>query len=224
MAAALAELMDRLGYARYGAQGGDLGFGVAHHLGVLAPDRVVGVHVNTLMTFSPPDPQAAAALADGDRERLKALADFGSRFAGYRTIQGTRPRTPAYALSDSPVGQLAWIADLFRGVNESQGIPHETVDRDHLLTNVMLYWLTSTAGSSARVYREEGMPSKLPASTVPMGVAQFRYDTRAARGLAEREYPNITQWTEFDRGGHFAAMEQPGLLTADIRTFFRTVR
>ncbi|WP_158070226.1 alpha/beta fold hydrolase [Amycolatopsis regifaucium] len=224
MAHAFAELMARLGYDQYGAQGGDLGFGISHYLGVLDPDHVLGVHVNTLLTVAPPDPAALAELDDEDQERLQALADFGSRFAGYRTMQATRPQTLAYALADSPVGQLAWIVDLYRGVNEAQALHEDTVDWDYLLTTTMLYWLTNTAGSSARVYREERVLTALDPSTVPMGVAQFPHDARAVRRLAEREYSNIVSWTEFDRGGHFAAMEQPDLLVDDIRAFFRAIR
>jgi pimeloyl-ACP methyl ester carboxylesterase len=144
---------------------------------------------------------------------------------GYFQIQATRPQTLAYGLTDSPVGQLAWIVEKFKEwTDASAELPTDAVDRDHLLTNVMLYWLTGTAGSSAGTYYENmhsGSWGK-PPSTTPTGVAVFAEDV-AIRRYAEGGN-NIVHWTDFDRGGHFAAMEAPDLLVGDVRTFFRSLR
>lgn len=145
-------------------------------------------------------------------------------------MQSTRPQTLSYALTDSPVGQLAWIVEKFQEWTDSEELPEEAVDRDLMLTNVMLYWLTGTAGSSARVYYERaharGERTAAPhePSTAPTAVASFFGDPQIPlRHKAERT-ENIVRWTEFDRGGHFAAMEQPGSLVDDVRAFFRQVR
>ena len=152
--------------------------------------------------------------------------DRGS--TGYAAIQSTKPQTLAYGLTDSPVGQLAWIAEKFREWTDSTDRPEDAVERDQLLTNVMLYWLTGTAGSSARIYYERahapywGRPPE--PSAVPTALAVFpRENFIPLRHIAEQTN-NIVQWTEFDRGGHFAAMEEPDLLVADVRAFFRKIR
>lgn len=142
---------------------------------------------------------------------------------GYGKIQGTRPQTLAYALTDSPVGQLAWIAEKFHEWTDPR-LPWGGISRDRLLTNVMLYWLSATAGSSARLYWETFHPSAPPVpthSTTPTGIAVFAADlARPVRSLAERDN-HIVHWSEFDRGGHFAALEQPELFVQDVQTFFR---
>jgi microsomal epoxide hydrolase len=227
IARAVAELMERLGYERYGAQGGDWGAGVSRHLGVLHPDRVIGVHVNFLPTIAPQDPAELAALTDDERDRLDDRTRYSAELAGYARTQGTRPQTLAYGLTDSPAGQLAWIVEKFKEWTDSSELPEDAIDRDRMLTNVMLYWLTRTAGSSGRLYYETGHGSGASApeaSTVPTGVAVFpREIIRPIRRLAERSN-NIVHWSEFDRGGHFAAMEEPDLLLADVREFFRQLR
>ncbi len=151
---------------------------------------------------------------------------FLSTGSGYSAIQSTKPQTLAYGLTDSPAGQLAWITEKF-GEWTDDGLPDEAVDRDQLLTNVMMYWLTGTAGSSARLYYEAarsrswGPPAT---STAPTGIAVFPRDIAPpVRRFAELSN-NIVQWSEFDRGGHFAAMEVPDLLTGDVRDFFRQLR
>ena len=147
---------------------------------------------------------------------------------GYADLQSTRPQTLAYALTDSPVGQLAWIAEKFKEWTDSRERPEEAVDRDQLLTNVMLYWLTGTAGSSARIYYERahapywGRPASRPRRR-PALAASRHENFIPLRHIAEQSN-NIVRWTEFDRGGHFAAMEQPELLVEDIRAFFRQLR
>jgi epoxide hydrolase len=225
IAAAWAELMRRLGYRRYGAQGGDWGSAVSRALGLADRDHVLGVHVNMLFSTPPKDAAELAELTDEERARLGMLDRYRGELSGYMKIQSTRPQTLAYALTDSPAGQLAWIVEKFREWTDSARVPEDAVDRDQMLTNVMLYWLTRTAGSSARLYREAaaGWGGREP-STVPTGVAVFPHDLVApVRRLAER-HDRIVHWSEFDRGGHFAAMEEPDLLVADVRAFFRTLR
>jgi epoxide hydrolase len=230
VAEAWAELMRRLGYERYGAQGGDVGAGVSPNLGRVAPDKVVGVHVNAatvgFMPFPPLEESELEELSDIEKARVDRISQFLGDMFGYAQIQSTRPQTLAYGLTDSPVGQLAWIVEKFKEwTHHRAGVPEDSVDRDHMLTNVMLYWLTATAGSSARIYYEGahaggwGAPER---STVPTGVAVFAEDI-SIRRYAEREH-NIVHWTDFDRGGHFAAMEEPDLLVGDVRTFFRGLR
>ncbi|MFG1924419.1 epoxide hydrolase family protein [Cryptosporangium sp. NPDC048952] len=206
VAAAWLELMDRLGYERFGAHGGDWGSAISRVLGALAPDRVVGVHLNYL-----PTPPADGNFSPDDQARLEQARQYLANQPGVRVLNAQTPQTVAYALTDSPVGQLAWIAERFA----EWGTPIPT---DRLLTNVMLYWLTRTAGTSARLHRETAA-GPLPCP-VPIGVAVFPHDiTRPVRALAERVY-DIRHWSEFDNGGHFAALEAPDVLATDIRTFF----
>jgi microsomal epoxide hydrolase len=165
-------------------------------------------------------------LTDEESARLQALRQFRSTGSGYGAIQSTRPQTLAYGLTDSPAGQLAWITEKF-GEWTDGGLPDEAVNRDQLLTNVMLYWLTGTAGSSARLYYETahtgGWGPPAP-STVPTGVAVFpREIAPPIRRFAELSN-NIVHWAEYDRGGHFAAMEVPDLLVRDVCEFFRQFR
>ena len=234
VAAAWAVLMRGLGYQRYGAQGGDWGATISRELGRTRPE-ITGVHLNLL-----PDSAAAqepadddlAALTPAERERTRASWQRSQRWdrdsAGYALLQSTRPQTLAYALTDSPAGQLAWIAEKFREWTDTRDAAGDAVDRDLLLTNVMLYWLTRTAGSSARIYYERahadywGSPPE--PSSAPTALAVFPEENFIpVRHIAEQSNV-IVQWTEFDRGGHFAALEQPGLLADDIRTFFRRLR
>jgi len=217
------ELMQRLAYRRYGAQGGDWGSSISRELGLIVPDRLIGVHLNMLFPQGPDD---LTDLTDEEQARLQALRQFRATGSGYGAIQSTRPQTLAYGLTDSPAGQLAWIAEKF-GEWSDGGLPDEAVGRDQLLTNVMLYWLTGTAGSSARLYYEAahartwGPPVT---STAPTGVAVFpREIAPPIRRFAELSN-NIVHWAEFDRGGHFAAMEAPDLLVGDVREFFRPLR
>ncbi|WP_197701316.1 epoxide hydrolase family protein [Micromonospora coriariae] len=232
VAAAFVVLMRRLGYERYGVQGGDWGAIISREIGRTRSDRVIGVHLNLLPnSFQPqePEPHELEALSPPERERTLAswerLRSWSRERQGYADIQSTRPQTLAYGLTDSPVGQLAWIVEKFKEWTDSEDRPEDAVDRDQMLTNVMLYWLTGTAGSSARIYYErahadyQGMPPEL--STAPTALAVFPRDNFIPlRHIADRTN-RIVQWTEYDRGGHFAAMEQPELLVDDIRGFFR---
>jgi pimeloyl-ACP methyl ester carboxylesterase len=223
VAAALVELMARLGYDRYGVQGGDVGAFIAPQMGRLAPDHVIGVHLNALVTFPSGDPADMAGLTEPEQQRMALFQHWQDDLMGYMQLQGTRPQTIAYALTDSPVGQLAWITEKFKDwTDPSAELPEDAVDRDQLLTNVSIYWLTGTAGSTANSYYERfhdpSMWAPKDRSTVPTGVAVFPTDV-AIRRFAEKT-DTIVHWSEFDRGGHFAAMETPDLLTQDIRAFF----
>lgn len=223
---AFAELMGRLGYERYGAHGGDFGSLVSPELGRLNPERVVGVHVNGFLTTPPRDPTQVASLTEEERSRLDAFKRFRRDQRGYALIQATRPQTLAYGLTDSPVGQLAWILEKFKEWTDSSELPEEAVERDQMLTNVMLYWLTGTAGSSARLYKETAndLARANVQSSVPTGVAVFPREVGlSVRRLAELTQ-NIVHWSDFDRGGHFPAMEVPDLLVGDLRKFFRQLR
>jgi epoxide hydrolase len=226
IARAWAELMRRLGYERFAAQGGDIGSSVSPELGRVAPDRVVGVHVNAA-NFLPPLPlsdEERASLSDLERDRVARVEAFMQEEFGYIAIQSTRPQTLGYGLVDSPVALLAWIMDKVREWTHPRLVlPDEIIDRDRLLTNVMLYWLTGTAGSAAYVgyAQNEGWGPKSN-SGVPTGVMMFAHDI-GIRRYAERE-ATIVRWTDVDRGGHFAALEEPDLLVTDVREFFRALR
>jgi epoxide hydrolase len=230
VARAWATLMSDLGYDRYFVQGGDWGMAISLELGLADPEHVAGVHLNFFVTFPPDDPSAFAELDEADLARLNFGAGFADDGTGWQKIQSTRPQTLAYALTDSPVGQLAWIVEKFKEWTDSDKAPEDAISRDDILTNVSLYWLTATAGSSAQLYYESthlnadyvktwGGPWPL---TMPVGVAVFPRDAALPiRRWAERILPTLTHWSEFDRGGHFAAMEQPELLVGDVRAFFR---
>jgi pimeloyl-ACP methyl ester carboxylesterase len=229
IAKAWAELMSRLGYKRYGAQGGDMGQFVSVELGWVAPDQVVGLHVNAatygFIPFGEISEDEQATLTNAEKARLELLNKWNNDGSGYFQIQATRPQTIAYGLTDSPVGQLAWIVEKFKEwTHPSAELPESAIDRDLILTDVMLYWLTGTSGSSAHLYYENmhsGSWHEEPATT-PTGVAVFAEDV-AIRRYSELGH-NIVHWSEFDRGGHFAAMEVPDLLVGDIRDFFRRLR
>ncbi|MEU3599783.1 epoxide hydrolase family protein [Streptomyces sp. NPDC006798] len=220
IAAAWAELMRRLGYERYGAQGGDFGSGISRALALAEPERVVGVHVNGGTTY-PSAAEDDPTLTDRERARVRRMNTFMNEAGGYLAIQSTRPQTLAYGLTDSPVGQLAWMVDKFRDMTDlAKELPHEAIDRDMILTHVTLYWLTGTAGSSAALYFEEARAwGEEQASDVPLAVSLFTVQDIALRRDEER-INNVVRWNDHDRGGHFAAMEAPDLLLADIRDFF----
>ncbi|MCP2361797.1 pimeloyl-ACP methyl ester carboxylesterase [Nonomuraea thailandensis] len=223
VARAWARLMDRLGYRRYGAQGGDSGSVISPMLGRAAPENVVGVHVNGALGFPTGDPAELAELTPAELARLDQYQDQDR--AGYAIIQATRPQTLAFGLHDSPAGQLAWIVEKFKEwTDPARDLPEDAVDRDELLTDVSIYWFTGTAASAARLYKEgqKGWGAVAEYSALPHGVAVFPGDG-GVRRIAEREH-HVVHWSEFDRGGHFAAMEAPELLVEDIRAFFRPLR
>jgi pimeloyl-ACP methyl ester carboxylesterase len=237
VADAWAELMTRLGYERFGAQGGDWGSAISRELGRAYPDRLIGVHLNLLpgaQATHEPTAEELDALSPDERERTLASwrgwSAWSREGTGYAVLQSTKPQTVAYGLTDSPVGQLAWIVEKFQEWTDSAELPEEAVDRDRLLTNVMLYWLTGTAGSSARIYYERAHAPADRAgalrqpSTAPTALALFPAEPQIAlRHKADRT-ENIVRWTELDRGGHFAAMEEADLLVEDVRAFFRQLR
>lgn len=229
IAAAFAELMRRLGYERYGAQGGDFGAFIAPAFGNLDPDHVAGIHVNAATVgFIPWDDVAEDELAtftEVEKARLHRLRDFLDQGNAYFQIQATRPQTIAYGLNDSPVGQLAWIVDKFKEWTfPPSALPEQAVSRDRLLTNVTIYWLTGTGASSAQMYYDSMRAQTwgAPSPATPVAVAAFAEDV-AIRRYGEQRY-NIVHWSDFDRGGHFAAMEVPELFVADVRTFFHNLR
>jgi pimeloyl-ACP methyl ester carboxylesterase len=229
IAKAFTELMSRLGYERYGVQGGDAGAFIAPCMGRIDPTHLVGVHVNALVQI-PSVMQIMIGLvvfSKAERVRLERFKHFREDMMGYMQIQGTRPKTLAYGLTDSPVGQLAWIVEKFKEwADPAAALPEDAIDRDHMLTNVSLYWFTGTAGSSANLYYETlhdpAGKKRVPRNTVPTGVALSLTQDVTIRRWAEREN-NIVHWTEFAHGGHFAALEVPELLVADIQKFFRSV-
>jgi pimeloyl-ACP methyl ester carboxylesterase len=218
--------MNRLGYRRYGLQGGDIGAAVSPEVGRVTPDRVVGVHVNGSIgmptgAVSDDDLSAMTAL---ERDRVGRVQGFMRDEFGYIAIQSTRPQTIAAALFDSPVGQLAWIIDKFHAwTHPADALPHAVIDRDRLLTNVMIYWLTGTAGTAAYVgYAQASWGPPPESSGVPTGAIMFAHDVGIRRYAQTSS--NITGWVEFDRGGHFAALEEPTLLINNIREFFQQYR
>ena len=227
IAGALAELMARLGYERYGAQGGDFGAFVAPDLGRVDPGHVIGVHVNAatmgFIPFGDIPEQDLATFSPAEKERAQRLQGFLAEGNGYFQIQATRPQTLSYGLTDSPAGQLAWIVEKFKEwTNTGHTLPEDAIPRDEILADVSVYWFTGTAGSTANLYYESMHSGDWPTpSPVPTGVAVFAEDI-AIRRYAERAN-NIVQWSDFDTGGHFAALETPGLLVQDIRTFFASL-
>lgn len=217
VARAWAELMHRLGYRRYAAHGGDWGSAVSRELGRVDAEHVSQVHLT--MILGQAGPAEDMELTAEERARLAQRDRYRTEYSGYMRIQSTRPQTLSYGLHDSPVGQLAWIAEKFFEWTDSADVPEDAVDRDQLLTNVSIYWFTGTAGSSARLYKESARNFGILSepSPTPTSVAVFPKDLQLPiRRLAERNN-NIVRWREYDRGGHFAAMEVPDLLVADLR-------
>jgi pimeloyl-ACP methyl ester carboxylesterase len=222
------ELMTGLGYRRYGAQGGDWGAMVSTYLGYRHAAHVAGVHLNMVIAM-PPDPaNAAEGLVEAEIVALMEAQRFLLEETGYQRIQGTKPQTLAYALNDSPAGLAAWIVEKFRAWSDCGGDVESRFSLDELLTNVMLYWVPETAGSSCRLYCESMRAGKFPPTDfrvdVPTGCAIFpREIIRPPRRWVDRLY-NVARWTAMPRGGHFAAMEEPALLVDDVRAFFRPLR
>jgi pimeloyl-ACP methyl ester carboxylesterase len=238
VARAWAELMTRLGYERYAVHGTDVGSGVAGTLGRLDGQRVIGIHLSgTVAAFPFGPPLELEGLSPKDRLRAERFNAFQREGLGYLHMQATRPQTLGYALNDSPVGQLAWIVDKFQAwTDPAAETPDDAVDRDQLLTNVSVYWFTGSGTSSAhgtyegmRAFREmishqAQAPQTQPAEPPPppMGAAVFAADT-TIRCVMD-PFGQIEYWSEYDRGGHFAAMEVPDLVVADLRAFFRRLR
>ena len=223
----LAELMtDVLGYRRFAAQGGDWGAFITSCLGAAYPDRLAGIHVNLLAVRRDQTPPSAPT--DEEKAYLEELAQWMREETGYMQIQGTRPQTLAYGLTDSPVGLAAWIVEKFRAWSDCGGDVERRFSKDILLTNVMLYWVTGAIGSSfwpyyARAHSAWPISERRPVR-VPTAYASFpREILHPPRAWAERVY-DIRRWTAMPAGGHFAALEEPEALAADIRAFFRDLR
>ena len=223
VARAFAELMTRLGYDRFLAHGGDYGAGIAPKLGRVAPDRVVGVHVNGTtgtMPELPLPPEEAASLTEREQRAIADYEAFGWSQMGYISLQSTRPGLVGSMLADSPVAQLVWMMDKFQAWTwPIQDPVFDILDRDLLLANVSLYWFTSTAGSAAlTVYAQaSGWGTQKQTSGIPTAVINFAHDI-AIRRYVEKEN-SVVRWTDVERGGHFAALEEPGLLVQDLRAF-----
>jgi len=225
MAEAFAELMRRLGYGRYGAQGGDWGALITTDLGILDPTHVCGIHLN--MPLALPQ-EERSDLTDAERDDLAAMQMFDWEETGYQKIQGSKPQTLGFGLNDSPAGLAAWIVEKFHTWSDCGGAVESLFTKDELLTNIMIYWVTQTITSSTRLYYEVFRGGRVGFVTnrveVPTGVARFPKEImRFPRKWIERHY-NVTHWTVMPKGGHFAAMEQPELFVDDVRKFFRTVR
>ena len=219
---------DTLGYTRFAAQGGDWGASIASRLGYAHPERMIGIHLNLLAAVRR-DQRAAADATSEEKVFFDELARWLREETGYQWIQGTRPQTLAFGLADSPAGLAAWIVEKFRAWSDCGGDVDRRFGKDVLLTNVMLYWVTGAIGSSFWPYYAR-MHSPWPISEdtpirVPMAYASFpREIIHPPRSWAERAYTNIQRWTTMKSGGHFAALEEPEALAADVRAFFRPLR
>ena len=227
IADAWAELMGQLGYDRYGAQGSDWGTSVSSLLGQRHREHVLGIHL--MPPLAPPDPDTLDDLTEPERVALADLARAAEWESGYSREHATRPQTIGYSLADSPAGLCAWIIEKFQAWTDCDGHPENALTRDELLDNLMLYWLPRTGGSSARLYWEsigqvnEWISGEAPLEPidVPTGCSIFPGEIqRPSRRWAERRFPDIRHWNEPDRGGHFAAFEQPELFVDEVRTFF----
>jgi pimeloyl-ACP methyl ester carboxylesterase len=221
-------LMQRLGYDKWTAQGGDWGSAITSTLGYKAPAGLAGIHLNMVM-FQP----SAQERADATAQEQKMLDDaqrYNDEFAGYFKVQATRPQSIGFSLADSPVGLAAWIYALFQDVSDSGGDVESVFELDHLIDDIMLYWLPNTGASSARLYWEAmqamqdgGMPT-VPMAT-PTGISMFPGEQlRLSKRWAERRFGNLLHFNELERGGHFAAMEQPAVFVEEVRSTFRLLR
>jgi pimeloyl-ACP methyl ester carboxylesterase len=215
------ELVTGLGYERFGAQGGDWGSAITTAIGGRHPEHCLGIHLNMVMRGKRPKDREPN---EEERAALKAAAHYAEWDSGYSTQQGTRPQTLGYGLTDSPAGQLAWILEKFWAWTDNEGHPEDALSRDEMLDNVMLYWITKSATSSARLYWESFRSSRPAPVTVPTGVACFPYEIiPPVRTWSDGVYTDIRRWTKMPKGGHFAAFEQPELFVADVRSFFSEI-
>ncbi len=214
-----------LGIKKFAAQGGDWGAGICSLLAHNYPDSLCGIHINLMFAGRDPASQPTAEEARFGEE----LAHWLKEETGYQQIQGTKPQTLAFGLTDSPAGLTAWIAEKFRSWSDCDGVPENAISRDRMLANIALYWFTGAIGSSfwpyyGRLHTPWPVSPKSPI-TVPTGYAAFPKEiVRPPRSLARKAYSDIRRWTEMTKGGHFAAMEQPEALAHEIREFFRPLR
>jgi microsomal epoxide hydrolase len=233
VAMAWARLMAELGYERYVAQGTDLGAWITQVLCAIDAEHILGGHVNFLVTPPSENPEDLLDLTEAEYGRLGLLSVFATDLSAYMMLQATRPQTLAYGLTDSPVGQLGWIVEKFKEWTDSDKTPEDAVSRDRLLTNAALYWFTKSGASSAHFYCDNAEfmptapvpPAPPPPVTVPFAVAIFPRDpAQPIRRFADRMLTNIVQWNEYERGGHFPALETPDLFVDDLRSFHRILR
>jgi pimeloyl-ACP methyl ester carboxylesterase len=215
-AVAWAELMKRLGYTRYGAHGNDVGSMVSPELGRIDGEHVAGIHVTQVFSFPSGDPAEFQGMSEEDTAAMQALQWFYENKFSFNQLHSQQPQTLAHALADSPAGLLGWNAQLFG----------DGIDDDFILTNIAIYWLTNTAGSSIRFYYEDAKArASSDPTSVPIGLASFAGDFKSIRRFAERDYKNIVQWHTHDEpGGHYAAHLAPDVMAKDIRGFFRELR
>jgi pimeloyl-ACP methyl ester carboxylesterase len=223
-------LMERLGYPRFAAQGSDWGTSVSTRIGQQAPEKVVGLHLTP--PLAPPDPATFGDLTDRERSALEALRRAAREDSGYSAEHATRPQTIGYALTDSPAALCAWIIEKFWSWTDHDGDPETVISRDELLDNLMLYWLPRAGASSARLYWESIRRvnewisgAATDTVSVPVGCSVFPKELqRPSRRWAERRFTDIRYWNEPERGGHFAAFEQPALFVKEVRECFRALR
>ena len=215
-------LMGRLGYESYLAQGGDWGSAVTSFIGIQNLGRCTAIHTN--MPVAGPNPEMLEDMTPQEQSAMEAFAHYDQWDSGYSKQQSTRPQTLGYGLVDSPAGQLAWILEKFWAWTDCDGHPENALSRDELLDNVMMYWLTATAASSARLYWESFANFGSGTVDIPTGCSQYPKEIiRPSRRWAESRYSNIVYWNELERGGHFAAFEQPETFVDEIRAFARLV-
>jgi microsomal epoxide hydrolase len=223
----LAELMDRLGYDRFVAQGGDWGSEVTRWLGSAHPDRVIGIHLNMLIIRPPDRPDAFEGLTEAELAAMGEAAEFVKTGVGYLQLQSTKPQTLAYGLADSPAGLAAWIVEKFHAWTDHDGDVEQALSRDQMLANITTYWVTGTANSASRLYlesmRDRGPSLEMGSGAkvaVPAGCAIYPGEIiRPPRKWAEEVLTDIVHWAEMPKGGHFAAFEQPELFVADLEAF-----
>ena len=222
IAAAWSELMPRLGYKRYAAQGGDWGALVTTCIGIQDPANCIGIHLN--MPIVAPDP-SAPDLTDKEKSALAGMQYYNDWDSGYSKQQSTRPQTLGYGLADSPVGQAMWILEKFWSWTDCNGHPENVLTRDELLDNVMLYWLPDAAASSARLYWESFRKVPTDPVNLPVGCSIFPKEIfRSSRRWAEKRFSKLVYFNELDKGGHFAAFEQPELYLKEVRACFQKMR
>lgn len=223
VASAWAELMRRLGYTKWVAQGGDWGAVVTTALGAMRPEGLAGIHLNTQYAFPAHIPEA---LSPEERHAVATAALYAGELGGSNHLQRTKPQTVGFALADSPAGQAAWIYEKFQSKSDNSGLAEDALRMDDMLDVISLYWFTNSAASSGRIYWENASATLAgPRLTLPVGVTVFPKDIPLPpRSWIEDTYSNLIHYGEAEKGGHFAAMEQPAFLTTEIRTTFRTLR
>jgi pimeloyl-ACP methyl ester carboxylesterase len=215
--------MGRLGYSEWVAQGGDWGAGVTTAIGTLKPEGCRAIHLN--MPLVQPKPEDMADLTEAEQKALGDMQHYQDWESGYSKQQATRPQTLGYALVDSPVGQAAWIYEKFHGWTDNRGNPEDALSYDKMLDNIMLYWLNASGASSGRLYWESFRDMFTTPMDIPVGVSIFPRELfRPSRRWAERVYLNLIHWNDLDKGGHFAAFEQPQLFVGEVRACFAKVR